>query len=141
MGSIVSTQTNTEYARYFREIVTAGWANMSDGSVESPVGHFAAVSIEPAEVTELVEAVFEDQQPTIYPGEYLVREDSDGNTELTEWLSFDALMRVFKSLQCEFALWAPMCPNCDNEGPHTRLRGNTFQCACGHTFDPTEGLS
>lgn len=41
----------------FREIVTAGWANRSDGDVESPTGAFALVTITLAELPELMEAV------------------------------------------------------------------------------------
>ena len=143
-NACLGVRVNDEVARAFRQIVTAGWGNMSDGDVEAPCGHFAAVSIEPNEMRELMDAVFEDEanRPTIYPGDYLVCEDSDGNTEVYEYLSTAALMRVYKQLQTDFALWSPTCPSCGEEGTtherHQFPRDNRHKCAaCGHIWDPT----
>lgn len=36
---------SSELEGLFREIVTAGWANQSDGNVEAPTGYFAKVTI------------------------------------------------------------------------------------------------
>lgn len=107
-SSYMGAQINTPLARAFRQIVTAGWANLSDGDVESPMGHFAVVHIEPAELRELVDAVFEDDAEfgTIYPGSYLVVEDSDGNTTLHEYVSLNATMSSYNALQAEFSKWS-----------------------------------
>lgn len=141
--NLVGRQINTPLARAFRQIVTAGWANLSDGNVEAPTGHFALVHIEPAEMRELMEAVFEDEpEPvTIYPGSYLVLEDSDGNTELLEYYVLDGALEAYNRNMREFALWGPQCPECDNDGPHGRSPvSNNRRCSCGHIWDPTEGV-
>lgn len=105
-GATVGTQVNTELARCFRQIVTAGWANMSDGHVESPVGYFSLVTIEPNELASLADAVFDGEEtPTIYPGAYLVVEDSGGNTTLNEYLSNNGALRAFKALQRMYNDW------------------------------------
>lgn len=138
--NLIRREHNTELARAFRTIVSSGWANLSDGNVEASTGHFALVRIEAAELAELVEA-FEDYfTTTISPGNYLVVEDSDGNTELTEYYMLDGALEVYNHLSREFAIWDATCPKCDNEGPHVRLDGNLHQCVCGHTWDPTEGV-
>lgn len=142
-------QTNTRIARLFRDIVTAGWANLTDGEVEAPTGHFAVVSIEPAERAELVAAVWDtdedraEAEKLIYPGDYMVFEDSDGNTELIEYLSLAAAMGVFNQFQRDYNLWwSPTCPKCGEEGTtHERWhfpKDNRHKCAaCGHVWDPT----
>src|SRR6478609_4695909 len=141
--STLGTQVNTDLARAFRTIVTAGWGNLSDGDVSSPVGHFAIVHIEPAEMAELVDAVFDGEQVvTIYPGSYLVREDSDGNTELIEYLTLNNAMEVYNVLQSEYSIWNATCPKCGDAGPHSRVQkpnDNTHGCACGQRWDPITG--
>lgn len=71
----------------FKQVVTAGWANKSEGDVESPLGHFALICFTDNEAQELYDAVeigreYDDgrrQYPLIEPGNYLFCEDSDGN--------------------------------------------------------------
>lgn len=133
---------NNPLARAFQQIVTAGWANMSDGEVEAPTGHFAFINIEPAELAELTSAVFDDDASAsiIYPGSYILIEDSHGNATLMEYRLKSKALEVLRHLMREYALWAPNCPRCGNEGPHGRMvppKGNTFVCCCGQTWDPT----
>lgn len=131
-------QINSELARTFREIVTAGWANKSSGSVESPTGAFALVLIDPSELTELVEAC--EIETPLYPGSYLVVEDSDGNTELIEYLNHQRAKEAYRHAEREYAIWSATCPKCGSEGPHDRLSQptpNSHQCACGEIWDPT----
>src|SRR5689334_16906680 len=58
----LGTQVNTELTKAFRQIVTAGWANKSDGNVEANTGHFALITIEPNEMPELIDAVFDGEE-------------------------------------------------------------------------------
>lgn len=103
----LGTQINTPLARAFQQIVTAGWGNLSDGNVEAPTGHFSVIIIEPAELKELIEAVFDDYEgePVIYPGDYVLVEDSDGNAQLTEYLTGAAAIQAFTMLSAEFEKW------------------------------------
>jgi hypothetical protein len=152
LGSTLGTQINTPLARLFRQIVTAGWANQSDGNVEAPTGHFALVNIAPAEMGELKDAVFGDEPDTddykmLYPGNYLVEEDSDGNTTVTEYLSEARALAAFVQLQREFVLWDYECwcgvGGTQNIGPG-QIAGvhhsNIIKCSNGHLTDPTEGI-
>lgn len=122
-GSTLGTIVNTPTARCFRQIVSAGWANKSDGHVESPVGHFSLVTISPTEMTELVAGVFADHpydpaqfcakcdgfcqglESPLYPGAYIVMEDNDGNTHVTEFLSDAAAERDFDESAKAYGVW------------------------------------
>jgi hypothetical protein len=139
-------QINTPLARDFRQIVTAGWANKSDGNVEAPGGHFALVSISDDEYDELVDAVFDGQdmsgQPReSYLGHFIVEEDSDGNTELIECKNLHEAENVYHSALREYNIWASVCPKCGAEGPHEEINGIEpplmHKCACGAKWDPT----
>jgi hypothetical protein len=144
LGSTLGTQINTPLARTFRTIVSAGWANLSDGHVDSPQGYFSLVHIEPTEVSELIDGVFDGQPDlTIYPGSYLVLEDSNGNTTLTEYLSLARAIEVWNQLNLEFSIWdADECPECGIAGPFQNIGvgENIFKCDNGHTWDPTPEL-
>lgn len=134
---IKERQINTPLARTFRAIVTAGWANESDGNVEAPTGHFAYVTIEENEVSDVLDAIgFDEDFAPIFPGAFIVMEDSDGNTELIEFSS--NALAAFRALQRDYAIWNASCPKCGNEGPHKRLAENLHRCVCGETWDPTE---
>lgn len=104
-GDIVGQNVNDEKARAFQKIVTAGWGNLSDGNVnESPVGHVSLIHIEAAELEELALAVFDNviedtDRPTIYPGSYVLVEDSDGNATLTEHLTLNIALNYYNHLQ------------------------------------------
>jgi hypothetical protein len=142
LGSTLGTQINTPLARLFRTIVTAGWANLSDGNVEAPTGAFSLVHIEPTELDELMLAVFDgaDLPVRLYPGSYFVHEDSDGNTTVTEYITLNRALEAYNSLVREFAWWDATCSECDMEGPHTNatLDGKpALKCDNGHIFDPT----
>lgn len=105
MTDVISTNVNDPLARSFQTIVTGGWANQSDGSVESPTGHFALITIEPNERTELLDAFKGELQRTPYPGAYLLIEDSDGNATLTEYVSNGAAKRAYDQLDNAYTLW------------------------------------
>lgn len=97
-------------------MVSGGWANESDGDVESPQGHFARVTVEPAELEECVNA-FEDviavyglEDENTLIGHFLVREDSQGFVHVTEYDNPIALTRDFQELQDAYALWEDTTP-------------------------------
>jgi len=144
MSKQLSSQVNTPLARAFQQIVTSGWANLSEGDVEAPTGHFALIHIEPNELAELTDAVFSDgDYPgpiTDYVGSFLLEEDSYGNATLIEFSDLDAALESYNRLAREFALWGPACPKCGSEGIHTATVDNTFLCACGMIWNPTLGV-
>jgi hypothetical protein len=141
LGSTLGTQINTPLTRVFRTIVTAGWANLSDGNVEAPTGAFSLVHIETNEINDLVAAVFDGQvSPVPYPGDYLVLEDSDGNTTVTEYITLDRAMAAYNQLVIEFTIWDwDECPECGIGGPFQNIgvHENKLKCDNGHTWDPT----
>lgn len=95
-------------------MVTGGWANESDGHVDSPQGHFARISNSDAEVHGMggVADTFADDI-VLYEmasideliGHFLVREDSQGFVHVTEYDNPIDLTRDFHALQDEYALW------------------------------------
>lgn len=100
----LGTNVNDHKARDFQKIATAGWANLSDGDVNtSPIGHIALIHIEPRELNELLDAVFSDEpfgnKVQHYPGTYVLVEDSDGNATLTEHLTLDVALNYYNHLQ------------------------------------------
>lgn len=104
----VSYSVNTDFARACQQIVTAGWANLSDGDVDAPGGAFALISIEPAELDNLIDSVFDGEEPPvkIYPGNYVVVEDSNGNAEIHEFVSHEGAMRAFEFKSKYYTKWA-----------------------------------
>ena len=104
MGNL-GTQINTDLCRAMARIVTGGWANLSDGNVESPTGHFAVITIEPAERAELLAAFEGELEASPYPGSYLLVEDSDGNKTVTEYLTHTSAMGEFARLQQSYTDW------------------------------------
>jgi hypothetical protein len=99
-------QVNSDLARLFQQIVTAGWANKSDGSDDFGK-NFALINIEPAEMKELIDAVFDGGEPLtkIYPGSYVLVEDSDGNATLTEYLADSVSNAEYDRLYAEYTAW------------------------------------
>lgn len=81
----MKTEVNTPLARAFRQIVTAGWSEQSDGDVSAPTGHFALIPLPPADLSELIDACFDGEDPgvKIEAGFYVLVEDSDGNSTLS----------------------------------------------------------
>lgn len=106
----IDQQINTPLARAFRTIVTAGWANQSDGNVEAQGGHFALVTIMPSELQELTEAVFD--QPgneldgaLIRPGAFILFEDSAGNSTLIEYASERSAQNQYDECEARYNDW------------------------------------
>lgn len=93
-------------------MVTGGWANESDGSVEAPTGHFARVTNEARDMDGVHDA-FKDVIVTYGLGDesklighFLVREDSNGMVSITAYDNPIALTRDFQQLQDDYAAWA-----------------------------------
>lgn len=102
-------------------MVTGGWANESDGDVESPQGAFARVSNSEAEVygePGSIVSTFSDviamygmTDTNELIGHFLVREDSQGFVYITSYDNPIALTRDFQQLQDDYALWEDTTPN------------------------------
>lgn len=95
-------------------MVTGGWANESDGDVDSPQGAFARVTNEPAELGE-VQGAFNDvmrmygwneDDAKQLIGHFLVREDSQGFVDITSYDNPIQLTRDYQQLQDAYSLWA-----------------------------------
>lgn len=99
----VGVQINSPVARAFQQIVTAGWATKSSGNVEATSGAFALIHIEPAELEELKAAC--ELELSIYPGHYVLEEDSDGNATLTEYLSKWGADIAYAELDATYTSW------------------------------------
>lgn len=91
-------------------MVTGGWANESGGDVESPTGHYARITNEPADMAG-VEDAFSDVMSTYecesdeLIGHWLVVEDSQGNVSVTAYDNPISLTRDYLALDDAFALW------------------------------------
>lgn len=99
-----------KYDRLFKSIVSSGWANESDGNVESVTGYFALIEI-PSNIGELQEmqhavdesSLIEDEWPE--SGWYTCYENSDGLIFVFEWRN-EAAARDWYSKQEElFGRW------------------------------------
>lgn len=98
----------------FQCIITGGWANESDGNVEAPTGAFARVSSTRDEVMGWpggMAQAFSDElsmyevSPEELIGDFLVREDSQGNVFVTAYDNPIQLTRDYIALQDEYAMW------------------------------------
>jgi hypothetical protein len=71
---------NNDLAKSLVQVVDAGWANKSDGGLESSFGRFALITITPNEISELYSAVFNDDHTpsaTLQPGNYLFCQNNE----------------------------------------------------------------
>lgn len=96
-------------------MVTEGWANESDGMVDSPTGHFARISNSETEVlgwpggisTVFAEVIatyeMDDERELI--GHFLVQENDQGFVTVTSFTNPVDLTRAYEELQNAFALW------------------------------------
>lgn len=69
-----------KYDNAFKQIITAGWAEDTEGAVDDPVGFCSIIPIPRNEYDELVAAVFDEGDPVEVPpaGYYITSENSDG---------------------------------------------------------------
>lgn len=105
MTKYITQEVNTQLARDLQRVVTAGWANQSDGNVEAPTGHFAKIIIEPNELNELVNAVFDGEDCLLGAGYYLLTEDSDGNALVEQFAERTPLHAEYNRLVSDYAHW------------------------------------
>jgi hypothetical protein len=105
----------------FKQIITAGWAMKSDGNVEAPCGYFAKIPIEPNELSDLLDAVFDGEHPgeeaNIEPGYYVTKEDSAGNIWIWKYDSKFMMDSMYTAFEREYAEWCKptyllSCNNC-----------------------------
>lgn len=122
-------EINTELAKSFKKIVTAGWAQHSNGDVESPTGHFAYIPISTNELNELVDACLEDGDAVPVEEQYYVLvEDSDGNPHLYIYGSTREALDHFNQLTEQYERWLITD---EDEKMH-------LVCDCGEAFDTIE---
>ena len=103
----------------FKQIISAGWAMKSDGNVEAPCGYFAKIPIEPNELDELMNAVFDDDPPEsrIEPGYYVTKEDSNGLIWIWKYDSKFMMDSMYAAFEREYIAWSKptyllSCNNC-----------------------------
>jgi hypothetical protein len=89
-----------------------GWANESDGNVESLTGWFCRISNSADDIVSLVDA-FGETAFGIAPafdfseliGHFVLSENSDGNIYVSEWPSEHIARLSFNELSSQFAYW------------------------------------
>lgn len=101
------------YEAAARAIVTAGWANETDGHVDSPVGHFAIVDLT-TERTIIADILAEDDLTLegLPPAWYIVSEDDQGNVAVLQYDTEAEARRAFDYLAGRYSEWA------DDVEPH-----------------------
>lgn len=145
-GNTLGMQVNTPLAYSFYQIDLAGWNTTSIGNVEAPGGYVSMVNIEPIELEELINACDLDTNGflTPYPGHYILQIDSDGNKQITEYLSKASMLQAFNAARREFVRWdATLCAHCglDDVLENATMDGAIKKCIhCGVTQDPADGL-
>lgn len=87
-------------------LTVEGWANESDGDVQSPTGWFARISNSSAELNEIRDAfkseVWRSFDWASILGHWMVVEGSDGVVHVGEYLNEAAVMFAFQELQFKF---------------------------------------
>jgi hypothetical protein len=151
-------QVNTPLARAFRQIVTAGWSEQSDGDVSAPSGHFALIPLSARDLPELVDACFDGEDPGVLigNGHYILIEDSDGNSTLhvyapdtpeNAYLARDEYTGRANEYDNFIARYdVPGCTACGKDNSHVDrmpAEEDMFVCVmsrggCGHIFDINE---
>lgn len=153
----MKTEVNTPLARAFRQIVNAGWSEQSDGDVSAPTGHFALIPLSARDLPELVDACFDGEDPGawVVAGNYVLIEDSDGNSTLsiyedsTEGLQmardeYTGRANEYDNFIHDYSI--PDCTECGKSEPIVKRMPNEedmFVCVmssggCGHIFDLEE---
>jgi hypothetical protein len=101
----------------FDAMITGGWANESDGHVESPTGHFARISNSESEVfgwpggikdsfADVISAYgMTDEQLREAVGYFLVMTDSQGFIHITRYHAESDLIRRYRQLEDQYADW------------------------------------
>jgi hypothetical protein len=118
----------TKFDASFRDIVSAGWAEKSTGTVESALGHLAFVPISAEDLRtdvqgSLWEAVFMDwpELPVPEPGFYLVREDDAGFVFVHEYATRLEAERDFADFEKESDKWF------DEDDPTPTMHGEYWE--------------
>lgn len=88
-----------------------GWANRSDGALDSPVGWFAAVSNSAVELPEILE-IFEDDlravgltDPLELLGHFLLTESSEGAVAVYSFWTEEQVLDVYGQMARRYAEW------------------------------------
>lgn len=94
----------TDLENLMSEIVSAGWANASDGNVDAPTGFFARITIEPNEIASVRDAfdLPEEYDPPRYT---LFQEDSSGFIHLTFLPTEVELLAAYDLLSDQYSEW------------------------------------
>lgn len=104
---------HTALEKVLQEMVTGGWANESGGSVDSPQGHYARITVEPAELGE-VQGAFNDEMRMhglneddahMLIGHWLVVENELGQVFIIAYDNPISLTRDYLALDDAYALW------------------------------------
>jgi hypothetical protein len=92
----------------FKAIIASGWANQTDGDVESPMGFFTIIdmSTEREQITDILsDADLDGAMEHIEPSWYITTEDSQG------FLSYERSTEIaakewFKQMQKRYFKWS-----------------------------------
>jgi hypothetical protein len=92
----------------FKAIISAGWANQSDGNVESPTGFFSIIDMSTDRdilLDVLDDAGLADTLDQIEPAWYTTMENDQGFLYYQKATSQHAAEQWFKAQQREFYKW------------------------------------
>lgn len=146
-------QINTDLCRSFKKIVSGGWAQHSNGDVESPTGHFAYIPVSINELVELSAACLDDDDDAPVEGQYYVFvEDSDGNGSLYIYGSTREALDHFNRLTADYERWLgvdemvhssgadphPRTDECEEAGCYEVTEKQYLVHECGEAFDSLE---
>lgn len=94
------------------QISLEGWANESNGDVESPTGYFSRITITPEELREVTEAFSDTIEELGFKltgslvGFFLLTEDGQGFVEVDEFPDETALTQAYREREAEYLEWA-----------------------------------
>ena len=95
-----------------QKIITAGWANRSNGDVNAPTGHFALIDLPENEMPELLDAMSDELDESEFEAirnemgnTLFVLEVMDGRV-LVSNSPYPVALRLFNSLSDSFEKWA-----------------------------------
>jgi hypothetical protein len=111
--TLTAIELHGKYDRLFKEIVSSGWTNESNGSTEAPSGYFTKIEVgsDRAAMRDMLDGhdSYQFQNTDLFDelndGWYLTKEDDNGLI----WVWFDSKDNIdsaFAYLESEFRAWA-----------------------------------
>jgi hypothetical protein len=106
-----------QYDAMFKDVITSGWADSSDGNVESNTGYFTLTTIERNEVTDYLTNFatvsnldartqsYIHAWPGQLAGHYVTQEDNNGIIRVWAYDSYHEALDQYAKLEQQYADW------------------------------------